>query len=62
HLLHHDNMMWRGGGHPSYSMADADQKLTKSSPEQLEQVAQNITDGKLNKVRVLSFLDIMLLK
>ncbi|WP_215225665.1 eCIS core domain-containing protein [Echinicola shivajiensis] len=61
--LHHhqnkDNMMWRGGGHPSYSMADADQKLVKTNPDQLDKVRKHLNNNELNKVNVFNFIDLM---
>lgn len=54
-----DNIMWRGGGHPTYSMADADQKLTDTNSEQLDKVSKNISGGKLNKFGLLNFLDLL---
>lgn len=59
HIQNKDNMMWRGGGHPSYSMADADQKLDKTNPDQIDQIKKNLNDKKLNKVDVFSFIDLM---
>ncbi len=53
--------MWRGGGHPSYSMADSDQKLTETNSEQLEEVSKNIDQDKIGKVNYFSFAELMLL-
>ncbi len=59
--LNPENIMWRGGGHPSYSMADADQKLTETNSGQLEEVSKNIDQDKIGKVNYFSFAELMLL-
>ena len=63
--LHHthnkDNIMWRGGGHPTYSAADADSKLVKTSPEQLDKINKNLNSNKLNQVDLFSIIDLFVL-
>ncbi|SHM71192.1 protein of unknown function [Cyclobacterium lianum] len=60
--LHHqankDNIMWRGGGHPSYSGADADANLTQTNAQQLEEVHQNIQNKKINHLDLFSLVDL----
>lgn len=60
--LHHqankDNIMWRGGGHPSYSGADADANLTQTNTQQLEEVQQNIRNNKINQFDLFSLVDL----
>ena len=64
--LHHqankDNIMWRGGGHPSYSGADADANLTQTNPQQLEEVNQNIHNKKINQLDLFSLVDLYALE
>ncbi|MEO0734631.1 MAG: hypothetical protein AAFZ52_17480, partial [Bacteroidota bacterium] len=62
HLLNKDNLMWRGGGHPSYGKTDHRSKLTEVNADQLEQVYRNIDQGKVNQFGFLNFVDLMLLK
>ncbi|WP_439482439.1 eCIS core domain-containing protein [Cyclobacterium plantarum] len=64
--LHHqankDNIMWRGGGHPSYSGADADANLTQTNTQQLEEVHQNIQNKKINQLDLFSLVDLYALE
>lgn len=60
--LHHqsnpDNIMWRGGGHPGYTSAEADAKLVKTNEEQLDTVNQNIENQKVNQLDLFSLVDL----
>ncbi|MDN3689968.1 eCIS core domain-containing protein [Cyclobacterium jeungdonense] len=60
--LHHqsnpDNIMWRGGGHPGYTSAEADSKLVKTNEEQLDNIYQNIENKKVNQLDLFSLVDL----
>ncbi|WP_162415423.1 eCIS core domain-containing protein [Cyclobacterium roseum] len=64
--LHHqsnpDNIMWRGGGHPGYTAAEADAKLVKTNEEQLDTVNQNIENKKVNQFDLFSLVDLYTLE
>lgn len=62
HQVNRDNIMWRGGGHPSYTGADADAHLTQTNSEQLEKVHQNIRNKKLNQLDLFSLVDLYALE
>ncbi|WP_154857931.1 eCIS core domain-containing protein [Cyclobacterium xiamenense] len=53
-----DNIMWRGGGHPSYSGAEADTKLVTTNESQLDTIDQNIGDKKLNQLDIFGLVDL----
>jgi hypothetical protein len=53
-----DNVMWRGGGHPSYSGAEADAKLVATNENQLDTIDQNIRNKKLNQLDIFGLVDL----
>ncbi|AXT55864.1 DUF4157 domain-containing protein [Aquimarina sp. AD1] len=59
HNMNNDNMMWRGGGHPTYNAAQSDSNLVKTNEEQLSTLMHNINAGKLNKLDFWEFMNIM---
>ncbi|WP_024769966.1 eCIS core domain-containing protein [Aquimarina macrocephali] len=57
--MNQDNLMWRGGGHPTYNTPSEKQNLTQVNKDQMATLIDNINKGKLNQLNFFEFMNII---